>query len=244
MTQSAGPDSVEVLIGRIDAAVGRLLESATALSDEQVSEASGLPGWSRGHVLTHIARNADGLRNLLSWAKTGQETPQYASLAAREADIEAGASRPAAELAADVASSALAFTELAGELPPEAWLAEVKMMIGPALPAWSVLSQRLFEVHVHHVDLDAGYRPADWPDWFVTEGLYRMAGRLTGDPQAPSAVLTDAASGRQYFIHADGVSDPAITGPGATLLAWLLGRDSGADLSTDPAGPLPSVPAY
>src|ERR1700722_15458099 len=182
VTQSAGPASAGVNIDRINAAVELVLETTAALSDEQVSEASGLPGWSRGHVLTHIARNADGLRNLLTWAKTGQETQQYASLAAREADIEAGASRSAAALGADIASSARAFTDLAGELPPDAWLVDVKMITGRELPAWAVLSQRLFEVQVHHVDLNAGYRPADWPEWFVTGELDRSAGRATGDP--------------------------------------------------------------
>ncbi len=244
MSQSAGPHSVELLIDRVNAAVDRVLVSASALSDEQVSEPSLLPGWCRGHVLTHLARNADGLRNLLSWAKTGEETPQYPSMEARERDIEAGASRPASEIAVDVATSAQAFIEVAHELPDDAWLAQVRMMRGQQIPAWSVLSQRLFEVEVHHVDLATGYEPANWPDWFVTDELYRIAGLLTGDPAAPSAVLNDAATGRQYFIHADGLSDLAITGPGAELLAWLLGRADGAGLTTDPAGPLPSMPTY
>ena len=56
-------------------------------------------------MLTHIARNADGAVNLLTWARTGVETPQYASWEAREADIEAGAQRPAAELVADLAAA-------------------------------------------------------------------------------------------------------------------------------------------
>jgi len=244
VSQPAGPHLVGPLISQIDEATGRVSQSAAALSDEQAAGPSLLPGWSRGHVLTHLARNADGLRNLLIWARTGEETPQYASLQARDEEIEAGASRPADELVADLASSAEAFTDLASQLPDEAWLVEVRMLRGPAMPAWSVLSQRLFEVEVHHVDLDAGYRPADWPGEFVTEGLYRIAGRLTQNPDAPSVVLNDAQTGRQYFIHADGASDLAVTGPGGTLLAWLLGRDDGAALSTDPAGPLPSVPAY
>jgi maleylpyruvate isomerase len=89
-------------LDRLAAAADRVLVTATALSDAQAREPSLLPGWSRGHVLTHIARNADGLRNLLIWARTGAETPMYASAESRSADIEAGAGRPAAELAADV----------------------------------------------------------------------------------------------------------------------------------------------
>ena len=60
------PDSAEIA-----AATARLLDSAHTLSDAEVRAPSGLPGWSRGHVLTHIARNADSLINLLTWAASG-----------------------------------------------------------------------------------------------------------------------------------------------------------------------------
>ena len=78
----------------IAAATGRLLTVAGTLTDAEVAEPSLLPGWTRGHVLTHLARNADGLANLLRWAGTGIETPVYASAQARAADIAAGAGRP------------------------------------------------------------------------------------------------------------------------------------------------------
>ena len=80
------PDSAE-----IEAATSRLLATAKTLSDAEVLAPSGLPGWSRGHVLTHIARNADSLVNLLTWAATGVEHPQYPSMQARDTAIEAGA---------------------------------------------------------------------------------------------------------------------------------------------------------
>ena len=131
-------------------------------------EPSLLPGWTRGHVLTHVARNADGLGNLLRWARTGAETPMYASREARRADIEAGAGRSAADLAADVQATAIGFAAEAASLPDEAWAAQVRALTGPPIPARSVLDWRLREVEIHHVDLAAGYRPGDWPAEFVT----------------------------------------------------------------------------
>ncbi|HUC60114.1 MAG TPA: maleylpyruvate isomerase N-terminal domain-containing protein [Streptosporangiaceae bacterium] len=244
MSESAGPHSAELMIGRIDESVGRVLESVTTLSDDQVRAPSLLPGWTRGHVLAHIARNADGLRNLLTWARTGVSTPQYANFEAREAEIEDGAGRPAAEQADDIATSAKAFTELARELPPEAWLAEVQGMKGPLHPAWFVLERRLFELEVHHVDLHAGYRSGDWPDWFVTDQLYRITGELTQNPDAPSAILNDLLTGRQFWIGTAETKDLEISGHGHVLLAWLIGRSEGEELTADPAGPLPGVPAY
>src|SRR5215467_3321073 len=100
-------------LDRLAAATGRLLATATALSDARAREPSRLPGWTRGHVLTHIARNADGMVNLLTWARTGTQTPMYASAESRAADIEAGAGRPAADLSADLRSSAVAFAAAA-----------------------------------------------------------------------------------------------------------------------------------
>src|SRR5579863_7317524 len=99
-------DEASHSLDRIAAATERLLATATALSDAQAREPSLLPGWTRGHVLTHIARNSGGMVNLLTWARSGVETPMYASPESRAADIEAGAGRPAADLFADVRSSA------------------------------------------------------------------------------------------------------------------------------------------
>lgn len=241
---SAGAHSVDLLIERIDQSAARVLATASVLSDAQAREPSLLPGWSRGHVLTHIARSGDGLRNLLTWARTGQEFPQYPSLEARGQDIEAGAGRPADELAQDVASSARAFIEEARELPEDAWLTEVRAIRGPAHPAWFTLHRRIFEVEVHHADLGAGYHPSDWPDWFVSAELYRVSGDLAANPDTPAAVLSDSASGRQFFLRADASSDQTVSGPGYALLAWLLGRDSDGELSTEPAGDLPAIPSY
>ena len=244
MNQSAGPHSVELLIEQNEAAVDRLLESASGLSDEQLREPSLLPGWTRGHVLTHLARNADGFTNLLIWAQTGVETPMYPSAQAREADIEAGASRSGDELKADAKLSAKSLADKARELDEEAWLAEVRAIRGPAAPAWSWLGRRLFEVDVHHVDLGARYRPADWPDWFVADELYRVCGQLAANPETPAAVLSDAVSGRQYFLRTDGDPDPTVTGPGYALLAWLIQRGCDGELSVDPDGSLPDIPSY
>lgn len=248
MTDVAEPPSVELLIGRIDAATCRLAATAGRLSDIAIRESSVLPGWTRGHVLTHLARNADGLRNLLIWAKTGVRTPQYPSREVRDAQIEAGATRSAAELAADIAASAKEFIAQAGELDADAWRSEVQGLRGPAHPAWFTLSRRLFEVEVHHADLAAGYGHADWPGWFVAEQLYRVTGNLDSDPATPAAVLTDADAGKQYILRPDllgpDATERAIIGPGHVLLAWLLGRDDGRSLLADPAGPLPRIPAY
>jgi maleylpyruvate isomerase len=240
-------DEASHSLDRISAATGRLLVTATALSDAQVREPSLLPGWTRAEVLTHIARNADGLGNLLRWARTGTEIPMYASAEARSADIEAGSGRPAAELAADVRESAAAFGAEVPTLSGDDWTVQVRALRGPPFGALGVLERRLSEVEIHHVDLAAGYSPADWPEDFVADALPRVAESFTGRDDAPRCLVWADGAPHGYRIGPGQAESPRVIvhGQAAAVLAWLLGRDSGAGLrvSGDAAAP-PVLPPW
>ncbi|MPY78282.1 MAG: maleylpyruvate isomerase family mycothiol-dependent enzyme [Actinophytocola sp.] len=95
----------------------RLEDTVAALSPEAIAESSALPGWTRGHVITHVARNADALVNLLTRARTGTPTPMYATPDQRNADIEAGAGRALAEQFDDLRESGRRFAATAGRSP-------------------------------------------------------------------------------------------------------------------------------
>ena len=45
----------------VEVAFGLLAVRIDGLTEDQARGLSRLPGWTRGHLLTHIARNADGL---------------------------------------------------------------------------------------------------------------------------------------------------------------------------------------
>jgi len=232
-------DQVRRSMARIGEATDRLLASAGALTDTGVREPSLLPGWTRGHVLTHIARNADGLGNLLRWARTGITTPMYASPEARQADIEAGAGRSAADLAADVQATAIAFAAEAASLPDEAWTVQVQGLTGPPIPGRGVLDWRLRELEIHHVDLAVGYRPGDWPGEFVTASLPGVAGEFAGREDTPSCLLQPDGSGLGPFQIGpeQTTGQPVLVrGSPASLLAWLIGRDDGGGLRVSPDG--------
>jgi maleylpyruvate isomerase len=233
------------LAGRVDAATQRLLQTAGGITDEQARAASLLPGWSRGHVLTHVARNADSLRNLLIWARTGVETPQYPNVEARDAGISEGAGRPAADLIDDVGVSSAALAAEAAILADADWAAQVRGMGGRGHPAWYTLWRRLTEVEFHHVDLDAGYQPDQWPEEFALQSLEGVTEQFSRKPDCPAALLVSLDSGRTHRIGpADTEPTAQVSGPTRALLAWLTGRAAGAGLTTEPAGPLPSVPAW
>ena len=225
-------DDVRRPMARIGEATDRLLASAATLTDAAAREASLLPGWTRGHVLTHVARNGDGLGNLLRWARTGTKTPMYASREARRAGIEAGAGRSAADLAADVQGTAITFAAEAASLPAGSWAAQVQMLAGPPFPARGVLDWRLREVEIHHVALATGYRPADWPEEFVTDNLPEVARSFAGRDDTPSCLLEPDGGLGPFQIGPERPASPRVfvSGPPAGLLAWLIGRDDGSGL--------------
>ncbi|WP_328602097.1 maleylpyruvate isomerase family mycothiol-dependent enzyme [Nocardia terrae] len=220
----------------VAAATARLLPAVAALTEADLVEPSLLPGWTRGHVLAHLSRNADSLVNLLLWARTGIETPQYASQFLREADIEAGAPRPLREQLEDLTASHERWLALARVMPADRWPTLVRNRKGGEMPATRVPWMRLVEVEIHHVDLDIGYAPADWSPEFVARLL----------PQCVTE--TEPADGTGFTVHATDtgytgtVGTPAttISGPAADLAAWLIGRSPGTDLTGD----LPTLGAW
>jgi maleylpyruvate isomerase len=239
-------DEVNNSLARIAAATDRLLATASTLTDAQMRGPSSLPGWTRGHVLTHIARNADGLGNLLGWARTGTEIPMYASADVREADIEAGAGRSAADLVADIRVSATVFAAEASSLSGGAWTVSVRALNGPPFPALGVLDRRLSEVEIHHVDLAAGCSPGDWPADFVANTLPRVADSFTGRLDAPPCQVQAAGSPALYLIGPEQDEPPRVIihGPPAELLGWLTGRGNGDGLTVVSGDALPELPPW
>jgi len=155
------------------------LTNVSKLTDDEVHSPSLLPGWSRAHVVTHIARNADSFVWLAEGAKIGESRQQYPTPGMREADIETGSSLPANDLIADLARSCRALEVSFDALDDDKWDFEVTVRAGSRTMAEIVFS-RLREVEVHHLDLAVGYQPADWPRIYVDGELSRQ---LSGLPE-------------------------------------------------------------
>jgi len=225
----------------IDQATARLLTTARGIDD--ASAPSSLPGWSRGHVLTHIARNADGAVNLLTWARTGVVTPQYSSWDARVAAIEEGAGRPLSDQIEDLAQACARFAAAAEIMPAEAWSATIRGTRGSEQPAARVMWSRLKEVEIHHVDLGLAYSPDDWPEVFALRMAHALAGDLGKRTDGPRLVLRTPEAGRDLRLG-EAVTSPVVSGPVRAAVAWLTGRSSGAGLTVEPPGSLPDVPVW
>lgn len=216
----------------LDAATGRLLAAAAQLDNAAVAEPSRLPGWSRGHLLAHLARNADALLNVLAGR------PMYESAEARDADIARDAARPLGVQLDDVRTTAEKFLRAADE--PADWGRTVELRNGVTDTASRVPFRRLIEIELHHVDLGIGYELEDLSEEFTGREIAFLADRFSGHDSVAATTLT-AADGRQWTTGRSGGPAVTVAGDAADLLGWLAGRREGAAL-TVLGGPLPAPP--
>jgi maleylpyruvate isomerase len=213
-------------------ATERVLTAAAGLDNASVAEPSRLPGWSRGHVLAHLARNADALLNVL------EGRPMYATASVRDADIERDAPRPLDVQLADVRESAASFQAI-GAVPAD-WSRRVELRNGVVDSASRIPFRRWVEVELHHVDLGIGYELDDLPEEFVRRETEFLVERFDGHPDVPSTRLTDGTHAWSTGRAAD-KPEVTVTGRPADLLGWLCGRRDGSGLTVD-GDSLPTLP--
>jgi len=214
-----------------------LMRTAAGLDDESIRVASLCQGWTRAHVLSHLARNADALGNLVGWAVTGTPRAMYVSPEAREADIEGGSTRGAEEIFTDLEDSAARFASAATGLAGVPEQVGVEMRAGRKVLGGQLPTLRLMEVVFHHVDLEAGYTFADADPGFVRRATSVAVGRFSARDQAPSITLR-SDEGDRWSIG-DGAQE--VTGSNAALLLWLARGDR---TRVSSVAPLPGLPSW
>ena len=175
-----------------------LVSTLSNLDDTAVRDASRLEGWTVGHVMTHLARNADSHTRMLTAALNGEAVEQYAGGGEERAGaIEAGSRRSAAELLDDTLRSITELEATWVAMTPVAWGGN-GLSHGRPWPCRAMPYFRWREVEIHHVDLATGYDPDDWPEEYVRRELQLTLATVPGR-------LAEATERRR-------------------LLAWLTGR--------------------
>ena len=205
----------------------------TRLTDQQLTEPSALPEWSRAHVVAHLARNADALVNLLDWARTGVETPMYPSRAVRDADIASTAAAPPDELRTDFAAARARLAETVAGMPADAWTAQVRNGQGQPVTAGQVPWMRAKELWVHGTDLRAGLAFADLPAGFCVALVDDVLELFAGRDQTPDVRIAATDVDRTW-----GSGGQSVEGPVAAVAAWLTRSDTsglGDDVPQPPA---------
>ncbi len=214
-------------LDRIDEATAKLLVSVARLDDVAAAGPSLLPEWDRAMVVTHLAANADGIRRAVEAAGRGEVGELYpGGRPARNAEIEAGRALTARRAEQRLRNACEQLAVALANAPDGAWEAVAvhpsgEVRIGPGL-----IVGRLREVEVHHVDLDYGYEPRDWPFGWVLEEMDRamldLPARL---PPGVAVVLAGDDAGQRWVAGSGDVVE--IIGTTNDLFAWVTGRAPG-----------------
>lgn len=198
----------------------RLLASLETLTDEQCREPSLLPGWTRGHVLSHLARNAESHALMFTAATRGEESEQYpGGKPVRDAAIANGAHRTAAELVADVRVTIYALEAAWASATATTWAGHgIKSHSdGSRVSIPTLVLMRWCETEVHHADLNLGFTWREWNPLFVRYDLDRQvmawrARKPMGMTVLPDVVQSRAPNERLAWLYnrvtIDGVPAP------------------------------------
>jgi maleylpyruvate isomerase len=221
----------------VAAETDRVASTAASFRNEAVLAPSLCDGWSRGHVLAHLARNADALVRVCDVALTGTADTMYDDGESRDADIERGARRSAHDHATDIRDSAARLAERLEALRPEHGDVRVERTPGGfAIAVGMVPFMRLREVVYHHVDLDAGFGfdgvEPELQRRFVADAVHRL-----GLGSRPPGVVVRADEGDTWTV---GAGTTTVTGSLSGILLWLARRDASRVEAVD--GDLPTLP--
>jgi maleylpyruvate isomerase len=205
------------------------LAVVASLSDGEFRAGSWLPGWSKAHVIGHVARNAEALTRLATWARTGVETPMYADRDQRAAEIEESAACPPHELRESVVDTAERLDDELGRLDPGRWTAPVRSALGRSIPAAEVPWMRIREVWLHAADLGDDALLGDIPGGVVDLLLADVCTALSKKDGCPDVAVLPTDRNAESRL---GTGDPRAVarGSAAELVGWLTGRLARPDL--------------
>ena len=151
-------------------------------------------------MLTHVARNADAMINLLTWARTGVPTPAYSE----HASSATRTSRPVPS-ARPRRSAPTSSRRRTGSPPPCG-----RCRRRPGRRAWSFRGRRILasdvlwlrarEVWIHAIDLDAGASFGDLPRPMLRELLTDAAVTLGARPDFPRLLLAPTDESRTWTV--------------------------------------------
>ncbi len=228
-------DDAPDLLAALDRHTALLERTVAGLDD--LGGPSRCAGWTRGHVVTHVARNGEAIGRLVRATLDGTGDPMYASSEARDAEIDDGAARDRDTQLEDLRRTATAVRAQLDELGPGHGGRLLERTPGVALVRSEDLPyMRLREVVIHHVDLDAGFGFADIEPELLQLFIDRKVALLRRDDDAPDLTLR-SAEGDEWTV---GTGSSEVTGSRAGLLAWLT-RGDASGVSADPLPHLEQV---
>jgi maleylpyruvate isomerase len=238
---STGTSDRHVALDLIGDAAQRVTRSVDGLDGDEWRAPSLLPGWTRAHVVAHLALNAEGLARVLHGVVSDEPAAMYDSDEKRDSDINDLARAEPGEIRDRLLGGTTVLHDAFAALPEDAWASRVERTPGGrSMRSASLPSMRLRELEIHHVDLATGYSTKDWSTAFSTLLVDAMTKRL--DPPERLEVRPLDAD-RTWVLGPAGDTGAVITGPVADLGWWLTGRPTPETLSCS-RGELPEIGAW
>lgn len=215
-------------------ATQRLLGDTITISEKAWQEPVSLPGWTRAHVSTHLARNADAMVRSIDSLLTGRRGLMYDSDEDRDLAIERGSERSGLELQIDLDTSAGHLHRRLNELESVPGGLLVELLPGELLRSDLLPLIRLNEVVLHHADLECGFELIQI-DPVVARWLLEWNALDVKLPNS-AGIHLKSESGLAFRLGSAS-STSVIRGSDSMLLGWLTGR-----LTTEQAIELPASP--
>jgi maleylpyruvate isomerase len=175
---------------REDSSAVARLDGVLAAHDEAAVRApSGLPGWSRGHVMIHLANFNQAMTRQVDESPAGRLIDLYdGGRAARDAAIEAGAGQSAGALKQQVRAATTDLVRAWDEVGPDDWAPPVRHRD-------STLGDTVYagrrELAVHTVDLALDPTSDDWSHEFCLHLLDFLRPRTPDNTPTGPAVRRD-----------------------------------------------------
>ncbi|GAA4613892.1 maleylpyruvate isomerase family mycothiol-dependent enzyme [Saccharopolyspora hordei] len=203
----------------------RLRDAVSTLTDDQVAAPSLLPGWTRGHVLAHLADNARAFARVSALALRGELVDAHeGGQEERDAIIEGLAGDSAEQHRARLARHSAALEAVWSQATDADWDRPVRFRNGDLA---GVVRMRWREVWIHLVDLDVGVGPEHWSPEFSAHAIDFLLPRL------PDGFALRQTDGDRTWAG----GPVEIRGRAHDLAAWLAGRPP----QRTPEGPLPEL---
>lgn len=205
------------LLASLGSAADAITGKVAGLTDENVRQASELPGWTRGHVLAHVAGVAHAMARQVEYAKRGETIAMYdGGAAGRNQAIELVAGHTAAEHREDIDAALERALADFRSLDTDDWRLPISYRDGVVLDGGLALWRELV---IHLADLQVGRGPETWSKPFCLYLIDFLAARI---PEGLRLKLLPLA--QEPLSIGAGEHAISVSGMLTDIAAWLAGR--------------------
>jgi len=205
------------LTDRLERAADTFATKIGPLTDDDVRAHTELPGWTRGHLLAHIAHVSNAVARQVEYARRGELIEFYdGGQGGRTQAIEMAAGHSAEEHRAAIAAAFTRALSALGSLTPEQWQLPISyrdgVVMDGALAYWR-------ELVIHLADLQVGRGPETWSKEFCLYLIDFLAVRVPAGIRLKLLPLAMAP-----MTVGDGENAVSVSGMLTDIAAWLAGR--------------------